>query len=177
MRKWLRDKRIDMKLSQQEVADAIFINRAYYSQIESGKRNPSREVANKLATLLHFQPAAFYSEDTEQPFRFALQNIPMVLAHCNTNLQYIWIYNPHLDFQNQEIIGKRDDELDQNEGIEELMRLKQEVLDSHRSIRRKITFPLSTGLTHYWFYAEPLRDHNQQVIGVVTAAIDMSDME
>lgn len=177
MRAWLIEKRKQLKLSQQQVAEATYIDRSYYSQIESGKRTPSREIAERLANLLHFQSAAFFTEDTNQPFQFALQNIPMVLAHCNTNLEYTWIYNPHTDFEDQTIIGKPDDELDQNDGIRQLMQLKQEVLEKNKTIRRQIQFPLSTGLMTYWFFAEPLQAASGEVIGVVTAAIEVSEFE
>lgn len=177
MRTWLIDKRKQQQLSQQQVAEAAFIDRSYYSQIETGKRTPSREVADRLATLLQFQSSAFFTEETNQPFQFAMQNIPMVLAHCNVNLEYTWIYNPHPDFEDQTILGKRDDELDQNEGIKQLMKLKKDVLKSGKAIRRQIQFPLSNGLMTYWFFAEPMHSSSSEIIGVVTAAIEVSDFE
>lgn len=177
MRTWLIDKRKQQKLSQQQVAEAAFIDRSYYSQIETGKRTPSREIADRLGTLLQFQSSAFFTEHTNQPFEFALQNIPMVLAHCNTNLEYTWIYNPHPDYEDRTIIGKRDDELDQNDGISQLMKLKQDVLKTRKAIRRQIQFPLSTGLMTYWFFAEPLHGSSGEVTGIVTAAIEVSEFE
>lgn len=174
MREWLIQKRKDKGLSQQQVADAAFINRAYYSQIETGKRMPSQDICRRLADILDFQASVFFSEDTEQPFRFALQNIPMVLAHCNLNLEYTWIYNPHIDFQDQQIVGKRDDELDQNDGTIALMKLKQDVIDTQKPISRLIDFPLSTGNNTYQFIAEPIYKEGS-LIGVVTAGMDLTD--
>lgn len=174
MREWLVQKRKEKGLTQQQVADAAFINRAYYSQIESGKRMPSPDVCKKIATILDFQASTFFSEDTNQPFRFALQNIPMVLTHCNLKLEYTWIYNPHVDYQNREVIGKRDDELNQNDGITALMKLKQDVLDTEKPISRLIDFPLSTGNHTYQVIAEPMYKEGK-LVGVVTASMDLTD--
>lgn len=162
-------------MTQQQVADAVFINRAYYSQLECGSRSPSRDVANKIAKVLHFSPVAFFSEETNDPFRFALQDTPVVLAHCNTQLEYTWIYNPDNEIQTDHIIGKRDDELEQNEGIKNLMNLKQQVLDTLASLRRQIQFPSPTGLLTYWYFAKPLYRHDNQIIGVITTAIEISN--
>lgn len=70
-----------------------------------------------------------------------------------------------------------EDELDQNDGIRQLMQLKQEVLEKNRPIRRQIQFPLSNGLMTYWFFAEPLHSSSGEVAGVVTAAIEVSKSE
>ncbi|WP_342526275.1 helix-turn-helix transcriptional regulator [Chryseomicrobium sp. FSL W7-1435] len=177
MRQWLINQRKDLKMTQQQVADAAYINRAYYSQIESGKRTPSREVANKIAETLHFQPIAFFSEETDHPFRFALQNIPMFFAHCNLQLEYTWIYNPHPDFLEADILGKRNDELDLNQGISQLIQLKKDVLSRQVPIRRQIRFSVSTREINFWFFAEPLRNVEGELIGVVTAAIEVSNFE
>lgn len=176
MREWLINVRKQKGLSQQQVADAVFINRAYYSQLESGKRTPSRDVAERLALLGGFHSSAFYAESMDDPFHLALQNVPMVLAHCDKELKYTWIHNPHSDFVDSDILGKRDDELDSNAGIEQLIQLKQNVLLQNKSLKQQITFPLSTGSTTYWVFAEPLYDGNKEVRGVVTASIQISDI-
>ncbi len=48
----IRQKRIEKKLTQQEVADNIGISRNYLSDIENGRYNPSFKNAIKLATFL-----------------------------------------------------------------------------------------------------------------------------
>lgn len=70
-----------------------------------------------------------------------------------------------------------EDELDQNDGIRQLMQLKQEVLEKNRPIRRQIQFPLSNALMTYWFFAEPMLAPSGELAGVVTAAIKVSDFK
>lgn len=48
----LRNKRLDVGLSQQKLASKIGISRPQLSLIENGKRNPSLEVLKKIAQEL-----------------------------------------------------------------------------------------------------------------------------
>lgn len=52
IRKKLREARERAGLTQQELADIVGIDRASYSNIELGKRNPSLEVAIKISKVL-----------------------------------------------------------------------------------------------------------------------------
>lgn len=58
-RDWLIKKRNKLDISQQNVAGACSITRAYYTQIESGVRNPSVVVAKRIAKYLNFDWTIF----------------------------------------------------------------------------------------------------------------------
>lgn len=60
MREWLQKIRIDKKLTHDDVATAAKIKRAYYTMIENGTRNPSVDVAKKIASFLGFNWTIFY---------------------------------------------------------------------------------------------------------------------
>lgn len=53
VRQKLREARESAGLTQQEVASKVGIDRASYSNIELGKRNPSLNVAIKISDLLN----------------------------------------------------------------------------------------------------------------------------
>ena len=61
-REWLIKKRLDRKLTQQQIADDVEIDRSFYNQIENGVRNPSVETAKKIANCLDFDWAVFFEE-------------------------------------------------------------------------------------------------------------------
>lgn len=71
-----------------------YINRAYYSQIEIGVRNPSFEVAAKISETLGGDPARFFISKGSEPFGAALKNAPIIIAHCDLNLRYTWFHQP-----------------------------------------------------------------------------------
>lgn len=62
-RKWLKDDRNIQGLTHQNIADACNITRSYYTQIESGIRNPSVAVAKKITKKLEFDWTLFFNEE------------------------------------------------------------------------------------------------------------------
>jgi len=64
-RKWLIDLRKSKQLTQEKVAASAYIDRGYYTQIETGVRNPSFNVAINIAIALDFDPSLFFL-DTHQ---------------------------------------------------------------------------------------------------------------
>ncbi|TLS37246.1 helix-turn-helix domain-containing protein [Pseudalkalibacillus caeni] len=170
-RHWLTRLRKHKKLTQQEVALKVFIDRGYYALIESGERNPGVEVAKKLADLIGFHHSVFNLESN--PFTSALGHAPMVFAHCDMDLRYTWIFNPP-NFGADDPIGYRDDELNRNAGTLALQRLKQDVIDQQTPLRRTIPFPTDTGSRSYVVYCHPLFNDRLELIGVATAATEVS---
>lgn len=177
MREWLKQIRMERKLTQGEVASKAFINRAFYSQIENGIRNPSFEVARNIANVLGVHSSAFFANEYSEPFQLAMKNSPMIVAHCDLDLRYTWLFNPHPDFNPESSIGKRDDELAVNNGTINLMKLKRDVIKEGKAIKRKICFPLSSGEHCYFVFGEPLYDDKKEIVGVVTASMDVSELE
>ncbi len=175
MRDWLKRIRKEKGLTQEDIASRAFINRAFYAQIEIGQRNPSFEVARNIASILGISPSAFYTNELSEPFKVAMKNSDIVIAHCDLELRYTWLFNPHPDFDTTASLGKRDDELATNQGVSDLMALKQEVIDKGNKIKRKICFPLSDGEHCYFVFAEPLLNEDAEIIGAVTASMDVTD--
>ncbi len=57
---WLKQKRLNKRYTQKEVAEKVQIMRASYTQIENGTRRPSVETAKKIARLLDFDWTRFF---------------------------------------------------------------------------------------------------------------------
>lgn len=60
-RVWLSNIRINKKFTHQDVADLSKIDRAFYTQIENGTRNPSVATAQKIAGALEFDWTIFFN--------------------------------------------------------------------------------------------------------------------
>ncbi len=60
MRKWLIELRGER--SQQNVADEIGISQSAVASIEAGTRNPSVDMAKKIAKVLGFEWTKFFEE-------------------------------------------------------------------------------------------------------------------
>lgn len=66
LRAWLKNKRTELNLSQEDVADKSKIERQYYQMIESGRRNPSVKVAKRIAEALNFYWIIFFDDDVNE---------------------------------------------------------------------------------------------------------------
>jgi len=118
--------------------------------------------------------AEFALAASEQNLQVALKNYSIIAANADLDLRYTWIYNLHPDFDSTSVIGKRDDEIAQNKGTKALMKIKQKVIKTGKPTRKTIVFPLSAGNVTYDVTAEPLVDQTGKIIGVTTAAMDIS---
>lgn len=99
-REWLINSRKSQGLKQAEVASRAFIDKAYYSQIETGKRNPSFDVAINIATVLNFDPILFFRNNFN---KHALQNEVMrfeISEYFNRldNGNILYLYNSLDDY-------------------------------------------------------------------------------
>lgn len=61
-REWLEKIRNNIKKTHEEIAEAAGIERAYYTMIENGTRNPSVEVAKRIAAAMGFDWTFFYND-------------------------------------------------------------------------------------------------------------------
>ncbi|MFO7849680.1 MAG: PAS domain S-box protein [Spirochaetia bacterium] len=115
--------------------------------------------------------------ESEERFRLALHNSSIVVATCDRELRYTWIYNPHPDFIAEEVIGKRDDELLTNKGTRRLTALKQAVVEGGGELREEIVFPTSEGEQIYDIIARAITDEHINVVGVTTVAWDVTALK
>lgn len=63
MRKWLGELRKKEGLTLFELGELVGISEAYLSMVESGKRNPSVDVAKRLGTVLEFDWTRIFEKE------------------------------------------------------------------------------------------------------------------
>jgi PAS domain S-box-containing protein len=125
--------------------------------------------------LLERERAAAALRQSEQRFRIALANTPIRVAHVDRELRYTWMYNAHPDVQLERALSKRLDDLLPPDDVAELMCLREEVLTTGRSVRREISITFPSGRAVWDVAAEPLRDTAGEIVGVTTAAADLTE--
>jgi len=103
-------------------------------------------------------------------FECTLQNSNIILAISDTELRYTWIFNRQADLYANKVLGKRDDEIDKNEGSIALMKLKKQALDTGKPANGTILFPLKEKTVSYHIAAQPIRDKQGNITGVSTCA-------
>lgn len=110
-----------------------------------------------------------------QQFASSLHGSPVVVSETDRDLRYIRVYNPHPDFAEREMLGRRDDELSPDPGAIALRQLKRETIDTRRVLRRELTFRYNDGEHVCDIIAHPITGTDGTVIGATTVAIDISE--
>jgi PAS domain S-box-containing protein len=111
----------------------------------------------------------------KEHFRMALENSPFVAFRLDTDLRYTWIGNPHEDFEVEQVLGKRDDELLLPEAAETVMKPKRRALETGERVREEVTYELPSGVVTYDLTVEPLRDESGDIVGLTCASLDVTD--
>jgi two-component system, chemotaxis family, CheB/CheR fusion protein len=112
---------------------------------------------------------------SEERYRLVLESSSLVVAHIDRELRYTWIHNTHADFDQTDYLGKRDDEIANDEGTRQLVQLKEQVLKTGVGASAEISFPLSGGKRTYNINAAPLRDATGAIVGITTVSLDISE--
>jgi PAS domain S-box-containing protein/putative nucleotidyltransferase with HDIG domain len=112
---------------------------------------------------------------SEERFRVALKNSPIIVWSQDKDLRYTWIYNPNLRFYAEEVIGKKDEEMLTADDARVLTEIKQKVLDSGIGSREEVKTIINGKPFFYQLVTEPLRDSQRNIIGITCASIDITE--
>ena len=110
----------------------------------------------------------------EERLRVALNTTTMVLFNQDMDLRYTWIYNPSPAFKSEKTIGKTDADLLPADEAALLTALKQQVLESGKSMRKKVQMTLEDKAILYDLTIEPLRDAVGVVLGITCASLEVA---
>lgn len=113
--------------------------------------------------------------ESRERLRVALENIPLTAAVVDHDFRYRWVYNTAVRFPTEDVVGKRVDEVLRGEDAATVMRVKERVLDEERRVEAELEMELQGERHVYHMVAEPYRDEDGAVVGVMTAALDITD--
>lgn len=97
----------------------------------------------------------------------------VVVAEVDEQLRYVWIENPHPDFDAKSVVGKRDDELISKADADEIMRLKRETFDRQVAMSRVLSFKRSDGVRYYNLTAYPIIREAGKAKTILTLGFDV----
>ncbi|MFO1116476.1 MAG: PAS domain-containing protein [Beijerinckiaceae bacterium] len=135
-------------------------------------------VAGVLRDITEEQIGAEKLRRTERRLELALGNSHIAVSEQDLDLRYTWIFNPKLGYAAEGVIGKTDFDLMQAECAAELDKIKRSVIASGKPARAEVK-AAAPGQNIEWYeaYVEPLRDASGAVIGVSTAAAEISEQK
>ena len=105
--------------------------------------------------------------------RKSLEVLGAVVAEVDDQLRYVWIDNPHPDFDAKAVVGKRDADLLPEREAEQIMAFKREAFDREEAVSQIISFERSDGVRYYSLFAYPIRDLNGKMTALLTVGFDV----
>ena len=121
-----------------------------------------------LPEILEFQP---FPPDFFSP---ALNHSPLFLFAQDSNLRYIWVYNPPTGLTENTWIGQKETDIWHPHSAEKLIQLKQSVLNTGVGIRQLQPLEIKGETRYFDFSVQPLRNSQGKVVGVTGVAIDIT---
>jgi len=114
---------------------------------------------------------------SEERLRVALKSAPINTFSQDRELRYTWIENPTLNYQADQILGKKDSDFIAAEEATMLTRIKRQVLETGIGTREEVKLTSMGQEFYYDLTVEPLQDAKGNVTGVICAAIDISELK
>jgi two-component system, cell cycle sensor histidine kinase and response regulator CckA len=114
---------------------------------------------------------------SEERFRVALKNSPIVVSTQDRELRYTWIYNATVGFNDGDILGKLDSDILTSRDYQRLQDIKQRVLTTGVGTREEVSITTYGEVRYYDLTVEPLRNESNEVVGITCASIDISEQQ
>jgi len=112
---------------------------------------------------------------SDERFRVALKNSPIIVWSQDKELRYTWIYNPNPGFKPEEVLGKKDKQMLPADDARVLTEIKQKVLTTGKGSTEEVRTTINGKPFFYQLVTEPLRDAQGDLIGVTCASINITD--
>ncbi|MDE3087947.1 MAG: PAS domain S-box protein [Chloroflexota bacterium] len=113
--------------------------------------------------------------ESEERLRVGLKAANIAVFNQDTDLRYVWMYQPQLGYVSEQVVGHTDAELLPLEAAKQVMEIKRRVLEG--GLRERAEVPVSVGGENFVYdlVAEPLRDVSGAIIGLTGASLDITE--
>ncbi len=113
-------------------------------------------------------------QDSDERFRVALKNSPIIVFNQDSELRYTWVYDPSVSFFEGSVVGKTDADLFSPHDACRLMDIKLGVLKSGQGTRQEVEITIKDESLFLDITIEPLRNLSDEVVGLTCAAMDIT---
>ena len=135
-------------------------------------------VARVLAQIVQEKKLAAAEEAlrlSEERFRVALKNSPVMVFNQDSDLRYTWVHNESVLNKGKNMLGKTDTELFPTEEADRLTQIKARVLVTGTGLRLEISRVVQGHKHVYDLTVEPVRDNLGRIAGITGAAMEVTE--
>jgi len=143
-------------------------------RIEPASEPVVRGMAHDVTERRHAEAAL---KRSEQRFRTALENSPVIVANQDRGLRYTWLYGPWLGLSEEEWLGRTDEEIMGARQGGLLTALKTPVLQTGVPARSEVALTLNGKQHHFDLRVEPLLGVQAAVTGIASVAVDITELK
>ncbi len=114
-------------------------------------------------------------KESKDRLDLVLRNTPIVVYTTDSNLRYTWVYrHPLSDVSEEELLGRRFEDLDPSADVAELIGLKRQVLKSGAGMRREVTIKTAGQVRIFDVTVDPIHDPLGQAVGVAVSGLELT---
>lgn len=113
-------------------------------------------------------------KETQALFDVALRNSEISVYTTDAERRYTWVYNMKVDISPADVIGLRDEDLTGVYSCEEIIQLKQSVLETGNPAHKEVRVQVGDKPVYLDMTVEPLLGAEGEVTGLLVAVIDMT---
>ena len=163
------------RMAKQGLDEKHLIARLTASQEQEAKlqRAYDESEARTLLRTDELQRANEALQESEQRFRVALVDTPIVVFNQDLSLRYTWIYNAQ-SYANQPVVGMTDADLFSVEDAMRLTALKRRVMAAGLLTREEVSVTVDERTYFYDMTLDPLFDADGAVTGLTCAATNIT---
>jgi PAS domain S-box-containing protein len=112
---------------------------------------------------------------SEERFRVALKNSPIMVFNQDARLRYTWVHNQSVLQMGGDMLGKTDGDLFGGEAADWMTQIKARVLLTGSGLRREISRAVGGEKHFYDLTVEPVRDPQGRITGITGAAMEVTE--
>ena len=148
----------------------------YHNTLRTGS-GPTPIVRGMAHDVTERRRAEYALQKSEERFRVALKNSPVVVFSQDLELRYTWIHAPVLSWAEQEYLGRTDAEIIGGEDGDRLMAIKQAALRSGEPVRTEVIITFRDQEYYFDLTVEPLHNRQGALAGITCAAVDITSIK
>lgn len=150
-----------------------WVDHSFSRMLENGN---VKQVVSTIRDVTESKKAELRLRESEEHFRLAVQNSPIMMATLDCSLRYTWVHNHQVKGQpDSAFLGKTFGTIYDIQDSDALRNVLFGLMETGGSLRREVVLNLKAGHRYLDTYFEPSYNDKNEVTGVRFAAYDITE--